>query len=240
MDPFISMVFGSRDGDNNRMDDMANEIPRLSEIPNPLMPVAPEGYPDLDQNDKELLPLYRDFISQILPSFGLGDISETETVFNYIQKIVENQKNPSDFCELIIHCFLLNCSEKLYSISNLDEFSILHHSLCTCQDILATRDDFSQEINESCDMLIADVADFYYSKITEVLSPQFWATVNFDNEKSLSKSIIYQDIQKLKLLHKKTYSKICSLLLRRAYDTVPTNGKQKIVEIAKENGITIR
>ena len=241
MEHTFSLMLSSRGGDGEDTEELAAEIPRLDKIINPLPPYHPDHVPPPTEYHPEIMKNYHEYVVHVLPKFQFSNIEECDNIVNYLKNVYSNKEIPTYVCDLISHAFLLKSSEKLsenVTTPSLTRLSLLHHSLTGLRDALHTRDDTYIYIEQQCQMQLAEAADVYHNHFCEVVTKHFWGKAAI-SVKEMTDGLLNREFQRLRLLNKYTFKTLATLLVRRALETTPNNGKQGMVNWAKENGVDL-
>ena len=242
MEHTFSLMLSSRGGgDGEDTEELAAEIPRLDKIINPLPSYIPETYPEPTEYHAEVMKCYHDFTLTVLPGFQLTNVENSDQLLSFIKTTYADKAIPTYVCDLITHAFLLKCAERLtenITTPSLTRLSLLHHSLTGLRDILKTRQDGSVEIKQQCQMYLAESADVYHNHFCEVVTKHFWGKAAI-SVKEMVDGMLNREFQRLRLLNKYTFHTLGTLLIRRALESTPNNGKQQMINWGKENGVEL-
>ena len=215
------------------------EIPREDRIRNPVRAYSPTELPKHEKYVPTVIKYYEEFIKNILPQFVLNPpTKETSIIYDFIKERLDDEEFPALYCELIVHSYLLRCSERqtaLITSPSLTRLSILHNELHLMSELIRNNRKIPFQIVEHCDMMIAETEDLYYTNFSDIIEHKFWGKTK--TVKDLIVGLLTKEFEKLRTLSKFTYEHLTSLAMRKAIDSAPATTVHELIRWGHENMI---
>lgn len=215
------------------------QIPRDFKISNPLPAISPQTCPDLEIFPTESCVHYNNFVKNIIPNFELEiETSEPEAISSMRELFVQEDQSHL-YMELEMHLFLVTCHEKqvsLMSNPSLTKFSLLHHDLYLATELI-NDGKIKIEMDDFCNMMMADTVDLYHNHFSDILEQKFWAKTKTIDD--VIKHFLTKEFERLRSLNPFTFQQLTTVAMQKTLDSAPNSGIGKLKAWAVENSINL-
>ena len=218
----------------------ANHIPREFKISNPLPPYVPKSLPALDEFPRETYRTFDTFISTLLPEYDLDINVHESPALQAVRKVYEtNTPETKLINQLIVRQFLLTCQTqliKLMSKGSLTKLSLLHHELYQISDLIHEFD-IQGELNDFCDMMMAEAIDLYHNTFSDIVEQKFWSKTKSVDE--LINTLLSKEFEKIRTLNPYTYKQLTSVALHKVIDSAPSSSVNTVLQWMKDQNLNL-
>lgn len=214
-------------------------IPRNNEIDNLCKPFIPElkYNPKLLDQDKFKALSHISHANTTPPDENIA-LEHTELYQELLNSF--NQGADPDLQEHIIRKYLLLAQSRFFELTNtksLIQIGILHGDLLDLCEKLDNDENYAS-LSDFCCMLLGETFDLFSSTISQIAKREYWSQALPATD--LIKKVLQRELMNLRTTPVNNMMILSSCLVRRSIESAPEADKNKIIEWANKEHISIK
>lgn len=218
---------------------LRNNIPREFKISDPMPSISPLNLPPLESFPQDIFKIYNKIVFELIPEHKLEINVQMSAALLAIKETFDSEISYPLIEEMIMRQFLIKCHDHLIKSMpspSLTKLEILHHELYLASEMLHARQ-IRIELEDYCDMMMADTVDLYHNHFSEIVEQKFWSKTKTGDE--LIRMFLKKEFERLRILNPYTYKMITTVAMRKCIDSAPNSAVNTLIQWGRENSILV-